>query len=88
MKAVPTGAWELGTAPGTCGWVTLYNYSTAVKAPEPGVTAAGGCQLPICLASFGSEWISSVWVGAYCCVCFSSPSRLFSLPGLNARSEL
>lgn len=86
MKAVPAGAWEQGAAPGACGWVTLCNYNTAVKAPEPRVAAGGVCWLPICSASFGSEWISSVWVGAYCCVCFSSPSRLFSLPGLSACS--
>lgn len=81
------GCLGAGGGPGACGWVTLYNYNTAAEAPEPGVAAGGGCRLPICSASFGSEWISSVWVGAYCCVCFSSPSRLFSLPGLSARSE-
>lgn len=81
------GCLGAGGGPGACGWVTLYNYNTAAEAPEPGVAAGGGCRLPICSASFGSEWISSVWVGAYRCVCFSSPSRLFSLPGLSARSE-
>lgn len=81
------GCLGAGGGPGACGWVTLYNYNTAAEALEPGVAAGGGCRLPICSASFGSEWISSVWVGAYRCVCFSSPSRLFSLPGLSARSE-
>lgn len=53
MKAVAAGAWEQGAAPGACGWVTLYNYNTVVKAPEPEWRwAGGGCRLPICSASF------------------------------------
>lgn len=35
-----------GAAPGACGWVTLYNYSTAVRAPEPGVVAGGAAGFP------------------------------------------
>lgn len=40
--------------PAACGWVTLYNYNTVVKAPEPGWrrAAGGGCWLPICSDSF------------------------------------
>lgn len=78
MKAVAAGAWEQGAAPGACGWITLYNYNTAAKAPEPEWRwVAGGrgevdAGFPSAQPLFGSEWISSVWVGAYCCVYFSS----------------
>lgn len=81
------GRLGAGGGPRARRWGTLYHRNTAAEAPEPGVLTGGGCRLPICSASFGSEWISSVWVGAYRCVCFSSPSHLFSLPGLSARSE-
>lgn len=50
--------------PAACGWVTLYNYNTVVKAPEPGWRRAGDAGFPSAQTLFGSEWISSVWVGA------------------------
>lgn len=46
MKAVPVGAWEQGVAPRACGWVTLYNYNTVVKAPEPRWRRAGDAGFP------------------------------------------
>lgn len=86
MKAVPAGAWEQEAAPGACGWVTLYNYNTVVKAPEPGAAAGRGCRLPICSASFALNGL--VLFGLeLTVVCFPSPSRLFSLPGLSSRSS-
>lgn len=46
MKAVPAGAWEQGVAPRACGWVTLYNYNTVVKASEPRWWRAGDAGFP------------------------------------------
>lgn len=59
---------------GACGWVTLYNYYTG---EGPGTAwRAGEAGFPSAQTLLGSEWISSVWVGAYCCVFFIPPPVL------------
>lgn len=47
------GCLGVGAAPGACGWVTLYNYNTVVKAPEPRVVAGGGMPASHLLSLFG-----------------------------------
>lgn len=47
------GCLGAGAAPRACGWVTLCNYHTVVKAPEAGVAAGGGMPSSHLLSLFG-----------------------------------
>lgn len=80
MKAAAAGAWEQGAAPGACGWVTLYNYNTAVKAPAPEWRWAGGMPASHLLSLFSALNGLVLFGLELTVVCvFHPPSRLFSL---------
>lgn len=88
MKAAAAGAWEQGAAPGACGWVTLYNYNTAVKAPAPEWRWAGGMPASHLLSLFSALNGLVLFGLELTVVCvFHPPSRLFSLSGPSACSR-
>lgn len=83
------GCLGAGGGPRACGWVTLYNYNTVVKASEPRWWRVGDAGFPSAqpfsalngLVLFGLELTV---------VCFSNHPHLphlFSLPGLSACSR-
>lgn len=72
MKAVAAGAWEQGRPQEHVAGSPFVITALRCRPRNPSGGGRGDAGFPSAQPLFGSEWISSVWVGAYCCVCFSS----------------